>query len=287
MIGKRRSSDPFVGVSKNPIIGVVKAFLLLICALGQITSYAQAYYCEYTLTARLDSTHRDWIHSEKMILYIDTDRRQSFFTGLNNFKLDSIRNVIEREKMSLPEALNHFTSHPRTFFHFKIWKDYRTGTTETLDSYMGIIKPCSYREALPFKWQLQADAPRIIKGYACQKAITQYGGRNYVAWYTTAIPIADGPYKFKGLPGLILEIYDTKKDYIFSLNAFHKSRKRLKLSRNKKCYPSTRAIFVERRREFYHNPFPTLKAIGMISAEKDKRDIKKKFNRFNNFIELE
>lgn len=259
------------------------------CLWVQITAYAQRYYCEYRLNARLDTTHRDWILSEAMILYIDTDRHQSFFTSLNNFKLDSIRNAIEREKVSLPEALSHFTSHPRTFFHFKIWKDYRTGTTETLDSYIvgGGMKPYAYRETSAFKWQLQADAPRIIKGYACQKAITQYGGRNYVAWYTTAIPIADGPYKFKGLPGLILEIYDTKKDYIFSLNAFHKSRKRLELSRNKKCYPSTRAIFVERRREFYHNPFPELKAIGVISAEKDKRDTKKKFNRFNNFIELE
>jgi GLPGLI family protein len=31
------------------------------------------------------------------------------------------------------------------------------------------------------------------------KATTEFAGRTYVAWYTTEISIADGPYKFYGL----------------------------------------------------------------------------------------
>jgi len=36
------------------------------------------------------------------------------------------------------------------------------------------------------------------------------------------IPISDGPYKFNGLPGLILEIYDTKKYWNFEFFGFKK-----------------------------------------------------------------
>ena len=40
-------------------------------------------------------------------------------------------------------------------------------------------------------------------------------GRNWIAWYTTDIPIQDGPYKFNGLPGLILKINDETGSHSF------------------------------------------------------------------------
>jgi GLPGLI family protein len=43
-------------------------------------------------------------------------------------------------------------------------------------------------------------------GYECYKATGNFRGRNYTAFYTPKIPIADGPFKFSGLPGLILKI---------------------------------------------------------------------------------
>ncbi|WP_297063293.1 GLPGLI family protein, partial [uncultured Duncaniella sp.] len=39
-------------------------------------------------------------------------------------------------------------------------------------------------------------------------------GRNWTAWYTEEIPITDGPWKFGGLPGLILKVEDDKKEHI-------------------------------------------------------------------------
>jgi GLPGLI family protein len=49
-----------------------------------------------------------------------------------------------------------------------------------------------------------------------QKATTKFGGRTWEAWFTTEFPFQYGPYKFYGLPGMILEIADTKGNYIFS-----------------------------------------------------------------------
>ena len=42
-------------------------------------------------------------------------------------------------------------------------------------------------------------------------------GRNYHAWFAPEIPLNEGPWKFNGLPGLILEVYDTQDHYHFTL----------------------------------------------------------------------
>lgn len=72
-------------------------------------------------------------------------------------------------------------------------------------------------ENVSFNWNLKANSDTIILGYKCQKAYTKYAGRDYVAWYTTDIPISDGPHKFQGLPGLIVKIHDLKKHHHFEL----------------------------------------------------------------------
>lgn len=61
---------------------------------------------------------------------------------------------------------------------------------------------------------------RMIKNYKCMKATTHFRGRDYTAWFTTDIPIIDAPWKFYGLPGLVMDIYDAKnqvKIYVESI----------------------------------------------------------------------
>jgi len=65
-------------------------------------------------------------------------------------------------------------------------------------------------------WTLET-ATKTILGYTCQKATTSYGGRNYTAYFTYEIPITDGPWRFNGLPGLILEVFD--EDKVFKMEA--------------------------------------------------------------------
>lgn len=64
-------------------------------------------------------------------------------------------------------------------------------------------------------WKLE-DKYKTISGYECQKASVTFRGRNYDAWFTTEIPLPYGPWKFGGLPGLILEIYDDTKEISFT-----------------------------------------------------------------------
>jgi len=56
-----------------------------------------------------------------------------------------------------------------------------------------------------FDWQVTSDQKEIL-GYQVQKATTHYKGRDIIAWFTNDFSISDGPWKFWGLPGLILEV---------------------------------------------------------------------------------
>lgn len=77
------------------------------------------------------------------------------------------------------------------------------------------VKYYIYEDESNIKWQL-LDEYKNISGYKCQKAATKFRGRNYEAWFTSEIPLSFGPWKFNGLPGLILEIYDHSGEVYFS-----------------------------------------------------------------------
>ena len=65
-----------------------------------------------------------------------------------------------------------------------------------------------YTEPLPaIDWEL-TDGEQTILGYACRRATCTFRGRSYEAWYAPEIAVSAGPWKFGGLPGLILAIKD-------------------------------------------------------------------------------
>lgn len=63
-------------------------------------------------------------------------------------------------------------------------------------------------------WEIDTISKKIL-GYNCQKAITYFKGRNYTAWFCLDLPYSSGPWKFCGLPGLILAIEDERKQVSF------------------------------------------------------------------------
>lgn len=72
-----------------------------------------------------------------------------------------------------------------------------------------------YSEEIPIQnWTILNDTLTVC-GYLCQKATCDFRGRSYAAWFTMDIPIDNGPWKFGGLPGLILKVYDSNHLYNF------------------------------------------------------------------------
>lgn len=97
--------------------------------------------------------------------------------------------------------------------NMKVYKDFSSDSFIKYES----LSDISYRMNYDFEpnWILTNET-KIIRGYESQKAEIAFGGRTWEAWYTKEIPFQNGPYKFSGLPGLIMEIYSIDHDYHFT-----------------------------------------------------------------------
>ena len=83
-------------------------------------------------------------------------------------------------------------------------------------TYMPVNIPNSqFTEVIPVQLWKMHDETAYIDGYLTQKATCRFRGRNFTAWFATEIPINNGPWKFSGLPGLILKVYDDEKLFTF------------------------------------------------------------------------
>jgi len=78
-----------------------------------------------------------------------------------------------------------------------------------------------YDDESKMNWNISAEKAKI-GSYNTQKATTEFGGRQWEAWFTSDIPLQDGPYKFHGLPGLIVKVEDTGKNYSWELKGNRK-----------------------------------------------------------------
>ncbi|KAA1240372.1 GLPGLI family protein [Aquimarina sp. RZ0] len=95
-------------------------------------------------------------------------------------------------------------------FYFSNFKTKELVFRETVAQELYTIRD-SVNEIL---WKLKNEF-KTVGDYKCQKATTSYRGRNYVAWFTSDIPVSYGPWKLQGLPGLILEASDSRGQYEF------------------------------------------------------------------------
>lgn len=121
-------------------------------------------------------------------------------TNLENMSQDQIQNLVN----SIPKT----PKIPLQYIISKTQDSLKFTTKAALDTFI-------YYEKLPdFNWIIDSEEKQLI-GYTCNKASGFFRGRNYIAWFTSEISSSNGPHKFGGLPGLILEIHDTENNYTF------------------------------------------------------------------------
>jgi len=77
-------------------------------------------------------------------------------------------------------------------------------------------------DAMPdIDWKITSDT-MTFGGLHCQKATAHFKGRDYTAWFCADLPLHVGPWKLNGLPGVIVEAYDAKKDVQFMFDGVEK-----------------------------------------------------------------
>lgn len=63
-------------------------------------------------------------------------------------------------------------------------------------------------------WKIENEF-KTVNDLKVQKAIGEFRGRKYIAWFSNEIPVKYGPWKLNGLPGLILNVADDKNEVMF------------------------------------------------------------------------
>jgi GLPGLI family protein len=156
----------------------------------------------YEYTFKPDSTNSKDI--TKDIMFLDIVNDKSLFYSAHKYKEDST---------SIAEASKGKFYIPSSQVNYRIEKE--NGKTFFFISDYGFdkLKVVDDRKQ---DWKISPDKQKIGE-YNTQKASTEFAGRKWTAWFTTDIPFQDGPYKFRGLPGLILKLEDSTESHIFVL----------------------------------------------------------------------
>lgn len=116
-----------------------------------------------------------------------------------------------------------------------------------------------YTEPLPaFAWELQPQTREII-GYSCRRATCTFRGRTYEAWYAEEIPVSTGPWKFRGLPGLILAVSDDRGIIAFEATGIRSSRNPVTMA-ERNYLKTSRKKFMQTDSKFKTDP------IGYMAA---------------------
>jgi GLPGLI family protein len=185
-----------------------------------ITFYAQSQNYKVTYSVSFSPSIYDLSKTAKerttLIIY---HNKKSIFASENFLKKDSISALLDKGIINSREVIGNSKAIFKTLFNSFIIKDYDQKKDIVFSRFS--FSYYKYTQKKELIWILLNDTLKI-HNYLCYKATTKFEGRDYVAWYAPEVPISDGPYKFSGLPGLIIEISDTEKHYNFKLEKLGK-----------------------------------------------------------------
>jgi GLPGLI family protein len=148
------------------------------------------------------------------------------------------------------------------------YKNMSTNTMTVTDNV--VFDDYLYTDSLKdLTWNISIDTS-TISGYLCTQAHTYFRGRKFSAWFANNIPLSAGPHIFSGLPGLIVQLEDTKGNFRFKLLSFEKQiNKKPILFESKKFIQVTRQQYRKIVNAMLDNPTQFAASHGVIFREKD------------------
>lgn len=193
----------------------ISLFLVLFLSL---LSQAQNYKVIYQIHWK-PSVEKDSIITDLGVLAINNGN--SYFTGYDNFRNDSLKSKIVSDFFNENKQGNLRFPDPTKWSRFNKTIIKNTASDSTIQEEKYYVSTFQIVSTCKLKWKMEKGTKTIL-GFTCKKASLDFGGRKWIAWYSESIPISDGPYKFRGLPGLILSINDEKKEYSFEIKGITK-----------------------------------------------------------------
>ena len=207
---------------------------------------------QYDLTAYIDTTNKENPVKETMMLEIG--KNLSKFYSYPRYVLDSVFAADVANKASQETINEHLQQYNKGRISEVTVNGYPSGKVTTLDEVGGLSKiRCEEARELP-QWSIAEDTTHILS-YLCQKATCHYKGRKWTAWYTTEIPLSEGPWKLYGLPGMILKAEDSEGHYSFIALGVEKAHTNRPILYKGKTFESmNRKTYNKVHERFYDDP---------------------------------
>lgn len=222
----------------------MKKILQLFCLLLIMSLNAQTHRFIYELQLKMDSTDTDY---QKYNMILDISSKEVKFYGKDLLVADSLNkkfgNMDNRHVDMTGQVVKR-----------------KTNTYEN-ENFINIkFEYYSFKTTDQITWNISGETKQVQQ-YTLQKATAKFGGRNWVAWFSREIPFNEGPFKFSGLPGLVFEIYDTGKNFIYNLiksqelpDTFH-TEDFLESNFGNKAIPINEKQRQKLLTEFFNDPF--------------------------------
>jgi len=246
---QRKDSDAIISVSNN-----VRS------TTGQREKVSDANIrIRYAFNAENINDKSTWIDEGQLKITPDMTDYSSFFVELNE---DSLANwfATHGRDVGYPPARWLQGHRPDN------WIEYQYSQITTKD---GVLTEWAtmpreldtenlyYTENLPlFNWQIGTQTATVC-GYECIKATCHWRGRDFTAWFTPDIPVEYGPWKFGGLPGLIMKVSDNDGIYTFEAVAVENGTFPIYAPRGSKYKLSTRDKVWKLQRDLNEDYFKT------------------------------
>lgn len=211
------------------------------------------YLITYSLDVVMDSTRAQTKNDE---LRLEIGAHLSKTYSLRAYKADSVATDLIRKR------IDELTSTPGEPLPEVIFKNYPSGKLTFISRSMGGV--LRYEEDYPvaMKWKLLPEKKELL-GYTCQKAETTFRGRHYTAWFTQEIPLKEGPGKFGGLPGLILQLSDSQNHFSYLCVGIEEPKTITTIKYWTWGYTDlTRKKYLKVMKQVYDNPMPYIRARG-------------------------
>lgn len=237
-------------------------------------------------TAR-DASKPDKTETDYMVLDIGEKGISRFYSD-NRRRSDSV--MTELMKRGGPVNINQNTLSDNGISSMgdskEIFKNYPAGKTTVIDRI--VSSDYLYEEDRNmFQWQIESDTREILS-YTCQKAVTDFRGRHYEAWFAPDLPFNDGPWKFAGLPGLILAVEDSAKNFSFKAIGIEKSSLPVQFPQKDYVKTSRKEVmkiqkrFIEDPMGYITNSMPgarvMIKTVDENGVEKSGKEVKFPYN---------
>ena len=200
----------------------------------------------YEMKLIQDSTNKELTTKAEMILLVNKNKSYYFNPEMVKFYARLEQQI--NSSPNLQDLAKNYIPVPK--IRQSVWKENQEVTiTSPLGKYN-----YSYKSD-EIQWELLPEVKKI-EDFICHFAKANIEGVVFYAWYTLEIPFSEGPFKFKGLPGLILELHNKNQTIVISATQIEKkSIEIIRIAEALNITLKSRKEFLSAREKYFNYPF--------------------------------